>query len=119
MKLPRRPANWLRARRRAHEEHEAEHLRIMAKVDMPPRYGRTVRIPPRQVAGRMAAASSRLPCGRRAEGYDTDASCGAALPGLNTTSRCPSRSRSRCTGSRPRARTSQGRGLPVTTSTSS
>jgi hypothetical protein len=45
MKLPPRLANWLRARRRVHEQHETEHLRIMAKVDMAPRYGRKVRIP--------------------------------------------------------------------------
>jgi hypothetical protein len=46
MKLPPRLANWLRARQRAHGRHEAEHLRAMSKVDMAPRYGRTVRIPP-------------------------------------------------------------------------
>jgi hypothetical protein len=31
MKLPPRLANWLRARRGVHEEHEAEHLRIMRR----------------------------------------------------------------------------------------
>jgi hypothetical protein len=46
MKLPPRLANWLRARRRAHERHVAEQIRIMKKVDMAPRYGRAVRIPP-------------------------------------------------------------------------
>jgi hypothetical protein len=46
MKLPPRLANWLRARRRAHERHVAEQIRIMSKADMAPRYGRTVRIPP-------------------------------------------------------------------------
>ena len=46
MKLPPRPANWLRARRRAHEQHFAEHERLMAQVDMAPRFGRKVRIPP-------------------------------------------------------------------------
>jgi hypothetical protein len=46
MKLPPRLANWLRARGRAHERHVEEHLRTMAEVDMAPRFGRTVRIPP-------------------------------------------------------------------------
>jgi len=45
MKLPPRLANWLRARGRAHEQRVAEHERIMAKVDMTPRYGRKVRVP--------------------------------------------------------------------------
>jgi hypothetical protein len=46
MKLPPRLANWLRARRRAHERQVAEQIRIMSKADMAPRYGRTVRVPP-------------------------------------------------------------------------
>jgi len=46
MKLPPKLAKWLSARRRAHDQHEAQHLRAMAKVDMAPRYGRKVRIPP-------------------------------------------------------------------------
>jgi hypothetical protein len=46
MKLPPRLASWLRARGRAHERHVAEHERIMSEVDMAPRFGRTVRIPP-------------------------------------------------------------------------
>jgi hypothetical protein len=46
MKLPPKLANWLRARGRAHERHVEEQMRIMSKVDMAPRFGRTVRIPP-------------------------------------------------------------------------
>jgi hypothetical protein len=46
MKLPPRLANWLRARGRAHERHFEEHERVMAEVDMAPRFGRKVRIPP-------------------------------------------------------------------------
>jgi hypothetical protein len=46
MKLPPRLANWLRTRRRAHERHVDEHLRMMSQVDMAPRFGRKVRIPP-------------------------------------------------------------------------
>jgi hypothetical protein len=45
MKLAPKLANWFRARGRAHEQHVAEHERIMAKADMTPRYGRRVRIP--------------------------------------------------------------------------
>jgi hypothetical protein len=46
MKLPPKLATWLRARRRAHDRREAEHLRAMSKVDMASRFGRRVRIPP-------------------------------------------------------------------------
>jgi hypothetical protein len=46
MKLPPKLANWLSARRRAHERHVAEQIRMMSKVDMAPRIGRTVRVPP-------------------------------------------------------------------------
>jgi len=46
VKLPPRLANWLRVRSRAHERHVAEQIRLMSEVDMAPRYGRRVRIPP-------------------------------------------------------------------------
>ncbi|HUN38066.1 MAG TPA: hypothetical protein VMU95_39250 [Trebonia sp.] len=46
MRLPEGLANWLRARRRAGQRRAAEHQRVMAKVDMSPRFGRRVRVPP-------------------------------------------------------------------------
>src|ERR1700722_19673679 len=46
MKLPPGLASWLRARGRAHERRVAEHERLMSEVDIAPRIGRRVRIPP-------------------------------------------------------------------------